>query len=274
MTKTLSNNSSLTEAVKLPFMASIFGVYTLFIEKIKPFFIVSGFFALVLMILYFAAGQEALCINGAYRQEHACSNNLINFIVVHLIAFFVLCIFLRIWLQSVLQTKPFVWKDIIPQLADAKVLGLFGVYFLTLVIAGISAYLLIVRAPNPDWKIELGYFTLVSLGFFAPLLTLRFASYIAFAASGEPLPSIKTLWQKTAGNTFIILAGVMILVFFGLFLSQYLLRAFTTTQVNAFYIVLGCEFLSNIVALFITACFTNYCYLQKMFLFERNDNGK
>ncbi len=275
MTNPSLDNSQQIESIALPFTASVFGAFSLFIEKIKPFLLVSTPFAIILMILYFVFGQEALCINSLYRQDHSCSNNLISFILVHLLALFILCIFMRVWMQFVLGQKTFSWQQLMPQLADIKLFGLFVVYSITLIIAGFSTYLLIIRVPNPNWTIELAYFFVVSLGFFVPLLGLRFISYFAFAADNEPLPPLKTLWKKTTHNTFILLIGIMVLVFCGLLLSQYLLQAFMrTTQFDAFYITLGCEYLSNIIVLLITACFTNYCYLQKMFLFERNDNGK
>lgn len=274
------NNSAknmLVAPVKLPVFAMLFGPYGLMLDKIKQFIINGTAFAVVLMVLYIASGQDALCINSAYRQQHFCTNNVANFAIIHFISFFILCVFMRSWYQTAFMPEGIKsYKIFIPQLADLKILGLFAAFFLTLAIAGFSGYLLYVRVPNPDWKIELGYFTLVSFGFFVPLLALRFVSYVAFAAAGEPLPAPIVVWKKTAGNTFLILSSIIILMMIGLFISQALLRSFMIggTNIGQWYVMLGSEYLSDIAVIFIAACFMNYCYLQKGFLFERNENGK
>ena len=274
----MSNNTeNLSETpVKLPVFATLFGCYSLLMDKFKQFVFLGTAFAVILMIIYIAGGQDALCVNNVYRQTHFCTNNVVVFVLVHLLTLFILCIFMRNWYQIVLQNKPITFQRLfIPQKADFKILGLIVCYFLTLAVAGFSVYLLYIRVPNPDWRIELGYFAVVSLGFLVPFLALKFVSYFAFAADNASLPSPMVLWHKTAGNTFLILSSVIVLMMIGLFLSQALLGSFMAggDGISKFYVMLGSEYLSDMAVIFIAACFMNYCYLQKRFLFERNENG-
>jgi hypothetical protein len=82
---------------------------------------------------------------------------------------------------------------------------------------------------------------------------------------------MKVVWKKTKGNMFSILLFVTFLMLVGLFASQNLLNYYTKVSVDAsFFVMLISEYLSDIAVLFIVACFTNYCYLQKTFLSEGN----
>ena len=62
--------------------------------------------------------------------------------------------------------------------------------------------------------------TVVSLGFLAPLLALRFSVYFAFIATAEKFPSPIEIWRKTKGNGFALLGGIVFLLLVSLFLAQ------------------------------------------------------
>lgn len=263
-----------TSAKKIPVLTAIFGGYNLVINKFKEFIILGTIFSVVLMALYFCSGQDALCYNRYYRASHFCNNNIVSYIVIHTIAAFVICIFLRCWYQIGILGKPLSWMLIIkPQTSELKIAGGFLLYFCTLLLAGLSFYLLLIRDPNPDWKIELLYFTVVSLGFFVPILALRFSVYFAFFADNSKLPSLSCVWNKTAGNGFALLSGIIILMIIGLSISQAMMSSFARISEDvSIYTALGSEYLSNVSILFIITCFMNYCYLQRNFLFERIEN--
>lgn len=264
-----------SQPVRLPIFATIFGAYGLILDKFKQFTLLGIVFAALMMFLYMAGGQDALCYNKFYRENHFCTESIPLFIAIHLLNGFILCMFLRVWVQIALKEENQTWKRIfVPRLADLKIAGGFLAYFLTLAIAAGAFYLLIVRVPNPDWRIEWAYFTVVSLGFFAPLLALRFSVYFAFFASEEKCPALLDVWKRTAGNGFALLGGLIFLLLVSLILAQALLGSFIRADEASLLAVLGSEFLSNLAVVFVAACFINYCYLQKIYLFGKDENGE
>ena len=274
--KQAASPQPVTETVKLPFFAVTFGAYGILVEKLKAFFVLGSIFALLLSVIYMGSGLGVLCIAPQYQENYFCTNNIYVLLIVRLIVFFISCIFIRGWYQIITGTEPQNRLSyFIPQKADLKIVGIFLGYFVCLLIAGIAAYLLYARVPNPDWRIELLYFAVVSLGLWVPFLALRFTSYFAFAANNETLPSPRIIWKKTSGNFFVLLSGIIVLFMLGMFVSIALLhQLITTDNAGNFYVAVFSEYLSKLVYLLIAACFINYCYLQRKFLFERNNDGK
>lgn len=272
-TDATENNND--QPVRLPVFSTIFGAYSLILDKFKQFVVSGTIFAVIMMFLYFASGQNTLCYNRFYREAHFCTDSISLFIVIHLLNAFILCMFLRVWTQVVLKGEKQTWRQIFtPQWVDLKIAGGFLAYFFTLAVAAGAFYLLIARVPNPDWRIEWAYFTVVSLGFFAPLLALRFSVYFAFIATAEKFPSPIEIWRKTRGNGFALLGGIVFLLLVSLFLAQTLLNSSVRADGTSFLTALGSEYLSNLAVIFIAACFINYCYLQKNFLFGKDEHGK
>ena len=274
MEKTSSTQKSI-KAVKLPMLNTIFGAYVNIAINFRVWIIVGSIFALILSGLYWACGMETLCANPFYREEHFCNDNWAVFLTVRFISLALLCMFARIWGNIIKnpQTK-FSYKMLMPRMADLKIMGLSLTYVLSLVVAIAAAYMLYVRVPNPNWKIELLYFAVVSLGFFVPFFALRFLSWFAFAAEDEKLPGWKIIWHKTADNNLLIILSIALIITIGLFLSITLLNNFLVSDTYTFYMAWCGEYLAHMVTLFMVACFMSYCRLQKIFLFERNDDGK
>ena len=260
---TQPNIKSENTTVSLPIIASILGPYGLWLDNFKNFAIYGGIFALFLSALYMFSGTEMMCGSVIYRDEHYCNADIRVFALVKIMNLAVFCVFMRLW-NELLQNKPVNIKIWQPQLRDLKIGALILSFIATIAIAGCALYLLYIRVPNPNWKIELLYFTVVSLGFLPPILALRFFVYFAFAASGEPLPKIQEIWQKTAGNNFIIVLALLLQLIVATALSVSFLNNFLIAEnANKLYIAMVGEFVSNIIAFFVIACFTNYCYIQK-----------
>lgn len=274
MTQTAPSQNNVP--VKLPIFHTIFGCYMTLIDKVRPFVFFGTFFSLILMCLCFATGQDSLCINDLYRQNHYCTENLSQYFVVHLVILFILAVFMRIWTQTALQNRPFNWKStFIPQRADLKIFALFFIFFATIVVAVTSAYFLYIRVPNPDWRIELAYFGVVGLGFFVPLIALRFLVYFAYAAINAPFPTLKAVWQKTSGNGFALLAGFILLMMVGLLCTFSVSQRLLMLQVvDPFYIAVGADYLADMLLLLVAACFMNYCYIQYQTLSEQNSSER
>ncbi len=254
----------------LPIIASILGPYGLLLDNFKNFVVYGGIFALFLSVIYMFSGTEMMCGSALYRNEHYCNANIWIFVLIKIVSLAVLCLFMRLW-NDLLSNKPVnivkMWK---PQIKDLKIGALILSFVATIAIAGYSLYLLYIRVPNPDWRIEMMYFTVVSLGFLPPVLSLRFFVYFAFAANGEKLPNISEIWQKTAGNNFIIILALLLQLIVVTALSVSFLHGYLITEnADKLYIAIAGEFMSNIISLFAVACFMNYCFMQKKFLYER-----
>lgn len=270
------NKTTTYQPVKLPLFSTIFGAYGLIIDKFKQFVITGTIFAVIFMILSIASGQAAMCYNEIYRATHFCTQNWGLFIGLRLLVFMMICMFLRIWYQFALAQKTLNFKQMfIPKLADLKIAGGFLAYLVTIAVSCLSFYLLLTRVPNPDWRIEILYFSVVSLGFFVPILALRFLVYFAFFAAEEVTPPLRVVWHKAAGNSFTLLGGIVLLLLSSFFITQALVGSIITSKGEISVItMLGSEYLSDIAPLFTAACFMNYCSIQKIFLFERNDDGQ
>ena len=274
--KQIATPQPVTEPVKLPFFTSIFGAYGILAENFKAFLVLGSVFALLLSVIYIGSGLSLLCINHIYQENFFCTTDVRILLIVRLFVFFISCLFIRGWYQIITGKRP----DnrlayFVPQKADLKIAGIFLGYLLCLLVAAGSAYLLYMREPNPDWRIELAYFAVVSLGLWVPFLALRFTSYFAFAANNETLPAPPVVWKKTSGNFFVLLAGIIVLFMLSLFIAISLLHQLVIVEnAGRFYVAVFSEYISQLLYLLIVACFTNYCYLQKKLLFERNNDGK
>ena len=152
-------------------------------------------------------------------------------------------------------------------------IGLFLGYVCTIVLACFSLYLLHIRVPNPNWKIELCYFTFVSIGFVFPILGMRFFAYFAYAAQKEHLPAIKTLWKKTSGNMFAIISGCAFLLMLALFLMQTVVQQIQAAKPIIWH-ALFVEYMSQLFVFVALSCFMSYCNIQKNLLEKEPEDEK
>ena len=255
-----------------PLFRIIFGSFGLFFDNFYYSLILGSVFSLIFTFINFISGQSVLCYNYELKKNILCLNNLLVMIVANLLLLFVICIYIRNWYQAVILKKyKFSIKNILPQIPDAKILGILGVFFVSILIALTSGYLLFARVPNPDWRIEVIYFLVVSVGFFVPVFVTPIFSYISFVAEGIKMPKIKDLWFQAKGNMFIIFMSFIGVVIITLLFMSMGLQYFTQLAQNGnLFIVIISEFLHNMVIMFMLAICTNYCYMQKIFLFERS----
>ena len=70
------------------------------------------------------------------------------------------------------------------------------------------------RTPNPDWMIELSFFTFFALLATTPFVCTRYLSYFIFIIRGEKLPSFKDVWKNTEDNSRSILVSFLFSIFF------------------------------------------------------------
>ena len=135
-------------------------------------------------------------------------------------------------------------------------------------------FLLLIRAPNPNWKIELLYFTSIAWVFLLPIISVRFYPIISFAIERKKIPSIKQIWNQTAGNMLKFLLSISILCFLCLFLfTKYYSFARFLTNLSLIEVI-SVEFEYNILITLFVVYFTNYCYTQKNLIFKGETNDQ
>ena len=264
-----SKETTKINPVKLPFFQTIFGCYDIFFSKFWSFVCLGGLFALIMTFIFFISGQDILCLNNEYGNNHFCTKSIWNYVGIHLIAICLNFLFMQKWVLLVTEGKSFKWKRVVmPDWGTLKMIGLSLAYIATIGVAAFSLYLLYVRVPNPNWKIELVYFTAVSVGFIFPVIGMRFFSYFAYAAQREPLPSVRVIWKKTSGNMLPIVGGCALLMFLSLFLVQTIMQQLSVAKPTMGH-ALFLEYLSQFFVFVLLNCFMNYCYIQKNF-FEKD----
>lgn len=99
----------------------------------------------------------------------------------------------------------------------AKVAGIIFSYVMLCALSIFSAAYLYNREPNPNWVIELFVFTFFMLIIVMPILAIRYASLLAFAASGDKFPSYKESKEaiKEKGRSiFIAFLLILLLILF------------------------------------------------------------
>ena len=263
-------------AVKYPFFKIVLDPYILSLDNLKKLSVIAGFYALLLTALYCVGAQSVFCLFSDYRQEGGyCTNSWLPFLSVHFLAFALMAMFSSRWYNACFNHTPAEWKWLLcPTFHDLKVFGFFLLFICLNALAFVSYFLLAVREPNPDWRIELVYFGIVSLGFLVPFVLMRFYAVIAVVLSGEKMPSPGLVWKKRGGNGLRTVLSLFIFFMLCVFsLSAYVQILRSPSVGYVFYILFIGEYLFNFICLLLVSVFINLCYLQKEFLFGENNHG-
>ncbi len=260
--------------VHYPMTQMILGPYMVLIDKFRAFAYAGMLFALILSIVYLVGGQSLFCSLGAMSGGF-CSQSLISAIVIRIIIVALIAAYCVRYYQAVWQNAPlnlaFLFK---PQKNDLLSLGTIIAFVLLNGIAGLSGYLLYARVPNPDWRIELVYFGIVSIGFLVPFVLLRFYLVFAYIWGGEKIPSLAYIWKICGGNNLRILCGIALWFFIWVFGISAIATSFAEdVRSGSIYAVFFGEYIFNFVMLIMISCFVNLCGIQK-FLTERETDDE
>lgn len=236
---------------------------------------IASVYALVISFISFVSGYSYICAYEAGNSQIYCNSSAGMYWLYLLIKFIIFAFFVAEWI-SIYQGKKYVVAQSFAlsaqKIKTATVLGalllLFGVGFL-------SGYLLVIRVPNPNWKIELGYFTLVSSGFLVPLFATRFYSLIAYAAEDKKFPALKKIWAATSGETIKILLSLFVILILMIFiLGNYIVSVRYNNSGNFLIYAIISEFLLNILTLLFWAAFANNCVMQTEMIEMENTNDE
>lgn len=261
-------------SIKLPFFGIIFGPFSLLIDNTKNILLIGAIYALVLTILSLSFGSGYMCSYPAYQEQgNYCLNDGSLKIFYLFLRFVVLCAFMATFYRICFVQAPFNIKAFLDVKNILRSLG--GVTFFLLLnsIALVAIYMLYQRVPNPNWKIELAYFAIVSIWILMPFILMRFYAILAFVWAGEALPGILSVAKRNRGNMLRIMLGFFLLFFVTVFVFLAYYNNFRlVANTNAVYISAMVEFLYNLLVLILVSLFVNNCYLQKVYLFGRNKN--
>lgn len=260
--------------IKVPMLSMLFMPYTLVIDNFRKFAALAVIYGLLDSLVVLAAGQGYMCAFPDFRGY--CSGNLYAYGFAYLFSFFITVVFASRWYQYCFKSAEFNF-DFLFKLTkiDLRVAGTLIIILAVNLIPMLSLYLLYIREPNPDWRIETVYFAFVSIGFVIPFLAMRLYSLAAFVFAGEPLPPVREVWKRSSDSTFRIVMSFILIFLVSIFSLFILNNNFRLAAAeNAFYINVVSEIAYQLIRLAIIAFLVNNCYTQKFFLFERdNENG-
>ena len=231
--------------------------------------------ALLLTFSSLLSGHAVVCGIPAMLgvSTYACDGSVVSY-YCDLIFRLILCtVFSVKWYQYVLLKTNITLKNLFAlKKYEAKALGFLFLIIITDIAPIIALALLVFRTPNPNWQIELAYFTSVAWIFLLPLIAIRFYPYFALAAENKSMPSIAEMWRKTKGNMIKFLLGISVLVFLALFIfMQYYAFIQNIDSLNNFEIA-SVEFEYNVLMILFLIGFTHFCYIQKILLYKGDVN--
>lgn len=257
--------------VKLPFFKMIFIPFNLLLDNVKTFFILSLPVALLITVTAMSLGYGYMCVYEKVAPITAyCSNSGIIYFLYNFIKIFFWAFFAIKWCESVFLQKQLSWQSIFSFDKRILKLELFFILFILLnFLPMVSGWILYLRVPNPDWRVEILFFAVVSIGFIIPFILLRFYSLIPFVIYGRRLPPLKEVWYKTSGNMFTVLLSLFVIFILTVVFLGNLYSNFQKVAANSgLYINFSSEFIYSLLVLIILALVINNFCIQQRILFE------
>ena len=133
----------------------------------------------------------------------------------------------------------------------------------------LSVLLLVFRVPNPNWKIELLYFTIVSIGFLFPFLLMRIYSLLALFLEGKNWKEFKKAWNKTQGYSMKIVLSCTLLFFVNMLFMVITTEILSDSQgFPIWFYNIYAEILFSLMNYFIVITVVNFFEVQKKIFLE------
>lgn len=268
-------DSDKIKPVKLPLGKTVFSPFSLLFDNGKNFFLLALPFALAISLIAMASGFGYMCIYSQIVSVSAyCSSSALVYLLYELVKVFLWAAFAVKWCEIIFQGQSFEWRSLLK--ADRRMikvaLALLLIIFLNF-LPMVSGWVLYLREPNPDWHVEMAFFSVVSVGFVVPFVVLRFYSALPFIIFGQKVPPLKEIWYKTAGDTLVILLSLFLVFIVAVFIFGNLYQNFQSVAVgSSFYVNFASEFIYNVITLMIFAVVINNFCLQRQILFAETED--
>ena len=269
--------------VSIPFWELSFLPVGILLYRFRRFLFLSFAYGLLITVLAFATQLSYVCGLSEWNENpyFGCTSSPAVYVTFFLLRLLIVAVFLKTWYKTAVCGEALNVREMfIISARDWKlfsgILIIVGCFCLPLV----STYILAVRVPNPDWRIESLFFAVASSGFWLPFLALRFLSVFAFALGGQKRPPLKLFWQRTTGNTLKIIMALTLIIVLNtiIFLNYNLLAAFVIGRVFTVGAVV-CDLVYNMLFLLMSASFASMAVVQREALFswyagERQNEGE
>jgi len=235
---------------------------------------IASVYAVVLTIISFGCGYSYICAYDTENTQIYCNNNVWMYWAYLLIKFIIFAFFVAEWIIISQGNKYAIRQSFVLSVQKIKTAITMATLFILFGVGIVSGYLLVIRVPNPNWKIELTYFTIVASGFLVPIFATRFYSLIAYVAEGKTIPSLKKIWLATSGKTIKILFSLFVILILMIFIFGNYIVMIRYNNNGNFLVFAGiAEFLFNILTLLFWAAFANNCIMQtEMIEMETKDD--
>ena len=260
---------------KLPMIWFLFSPYRFFVDALRPFFAMAFIYGGLISILSVAMGFPFLCsLSPEASKGVFCSSSSALYTFYFALKLVVIFLFIDNY-QNVIAGRPFELRSLYQLGRRQAKTALVVLGFMSLFLFPLGSFLYLnVRQPNPDWSIEVLVFGFFFFLFILPLFALRLLSLISSAALGESLPSLRLIWQKTAGSNIKILFSLFLMLFLFVFLSANLLTGYAkANQAHPLYISFITDFIYNFLIMMVIAWFVGLCYALKIFISGEKCHG-
>lgn len=156
--------------------------------------------------------------------------------------------------NSMFKNSVFKTKNILKNTKEKIKSSMFlTIFFILLLIPMIIAFKILIKKPNPIWQIEFIYFTIMFIMFFAPLITIRLSSSVAYYFDTLKFPKFIEIFKHTSGKAYVaiftFLFLILIINIFYMKIMGYMLPftnsnksffiSFTAEYIDAFYKIIS-----------------------------------
>ena len=196
--------------------------YSVFKAVFRPFWMVSdklgafcfwgGIFGLVLTgvaLLFSAAFDCTLHLSGG---QAWCVEKPFAYMAYFFTKLLLITVFVRLWVEAVVmkdENDSTTFKQTF--IGVLKTFLCFMLFMSSIFLPIIATYILFLRVPNPNFVVELAFFTFFALWFLAPFVLMRFYGSIGERLEDARPTRLKEVWRKTSGFSFKLLLSTALI---------------------------------------------------------------
>lgn len=254
---------------KMPFWRLILSPFGYLVDFFKNIMLLFLAYSVVASVLSFIFGFGFLCSSPAASGSGMyCNGYGWQFVVYSVLKLLLVACFVINYYD--ILSKKFAPKDMLKFTSRSMRVSLMLVVLVLInTVPAVSGYFLKIRVPNPNWQIESIYFTIVAIGFLVPFALARLYAGFGYYIEDNYIISPKVLWQKTSGNTWKILTGLFLILFFAMFfLVGFYINFLTFNPDNMLYSSIVSEFVYNVISFLIIGLFVGHFYTQREILID------